>query len=686
MTLLGPLVLFAVVGITIRASVIFVSLLFRERSPVIAFGLAILTATIFQAFALLWLPRLLPVGWASLITAVVLLAVATAVRLRRRNASAQGQPDCGPHAGPLTIAVLVGVSIWIYISALAFWFEGTAGGADVATLYLHSGLVATIGRGNFPVVNPFEPDYLMTYRFSAHTLAAAAQQLFNANVPSVLPHFMGTLSVGLFLSTLGIVARLTRSLGVGIFTGLLVWAWGPLYWLGLPAFAAREGIGETLALVTQNPAAVTWSGVFLGPTFTMPTHNLTNIFGLFPALGSLWLVHEFARRAPAPADRRWLLLTLVVSLTLLAAASEYYFAAVAAAIVAHSLLMVWRGRRTKSWLPTAPLAALAVSMVLTLTTASVLASVVRGDRGIFQLGAYLNLSGFGNFTSWGYNAGGPLFFWADSNQHEVSFLSWEYLIDGGLISIFLIGIAIYCIARPRQPAAPFALAAVAGMLAGTVIHLESSPADIYRFAHFGATIGFIALGIWGSPAITAATRIQRLRPVVLGSVGGISLVAFLVSAIAWPGMIARAEAAGTGIDQPAIDYLIDETDVADRLLVLWGSRTAYDLYDSRTDQITAQVSAATGQFIPYGYHHLSRAGEYSPIYGWAQQSVLERQLDELRIRFLYSDPNRMTEEQRTSLERLVESGKIIPVLTTTNPSGESRVLYEYLPSNNRSDR
>ncbi len=685
MTLVGPLVLVAVVGITLWASAVFVSLLFHERSRVITLGLAVLTATIFQAFALLWLPRFLPVGWSSLLAAVALLAVATGLRLRHRKVLERDRPDRAPRAGPLTIAILVGVSIWIYISSMAFWIEGTSSGGDVATLYLHSGLVATISRDNFPVVNPFEPDYLMAYRFSAHTLAAAAQQLLNADVPAVLPHFMGALAVSLFLGTLGIVARVTRSLGAGIFTGLLIWAWGPLYWLGLPAFAYREGVGEALALVTQNPAAVTWSGVFLGPTFTMPTHNLTNIFGLFPALGSLWLAHEIASPTKPPVHRRWLLLMLVVSLTLLAAASEYYFAAVAAAIVAHGLLMIWRGERTRSWLLAVPLAALALSISLAVTTASVLASLVRGDHGVLQLGAYLNSSGFGNFTSWGYNADGPLFVWPDSSQHEVSFLSWEYLIDGGLVSFFLIGIAIYCIANPRRPVAPFALAGVAGMLAGTVIHLESSPADIYRFAHFGAAIGFVALGIWGAPAIGAATGLQRLRPLVLAGVGSISLVAFLISAIAWPSMIARAEAGGTSIDRPAINYLIDKTAVSDRLLVLWGSRTAYDLYDPRTDQITARISAATGQFIPYGYHHLSRAAEYSPIYGWAQRSLLEEQLDELKIRFLYSDPDRTTEEQRTSLERLSESGKISPVLNTTNASGESRVLYEYLPLKNRSD-
>ena len=61
-------------------------------------------------------------------------------------------------------------------------------------------------------------------------------------------------------------------------------------------------------------------------------------------------------------------------------------------------------------------------------------------------------------------------------------------------------------------------------------------------------------------------------------------------------------------------------------------------------------------------------------------------MDALQIQFLYADPRRTTEKQRTSLERLAESGKIRQVLKTTGTSGESRVLYEYFSSNDRRDR
>ncbi len=680
MLLPGLLLLILIVGAGLWSAAAIVRRLLGEPGPLIVFGLAILVATVFQGFALLWLPMLLPTGWSSVVAAAGLVALAIAIqRLIPASALPVTQPT-SPGIGPGGFAVIVGVSVCIYISALAFWFEGTAGGADVATEYLHSGLVATIGRGNFPVVNPFEPDFFMTYRFSVHTLASATQNLLGIDVPTLIPHFLGALSVGLFLGTLSVVARLTRNLKAGIIAGLLLWGWGPLYWLGLPAYAAREGLGEALALVARSPEAMTWSGVFLGPTFTMATHNPTNIFGFFPALASLWLVLELADSRQSSRGRAALLGLLVVTLTLLAAASEYFFAAVAAAIVGYGILMMWRLRRSRWWLPALPIAGLIPAAALALTTSSVLGGIFRGDRAVLQLGVYLNSEAPGSFTSWGYNSGGPLFFWSDGDQHEVGFLSWEYLVDGGLVTLPLLVIAIAYAARPDRPTFIFALAGAAGALAGTVFHFESSPPDIYRFAHFGAGFGFVTLGIWSATQVRAPRLPDRARHIVLGLVGGLSLVAFLTSSIAWPGMIAQAENADSGADQPVIDFLLAEADVTDGLLVLWGSRTAYDLYDSRNDQVTARISAATGQFIPYGYHHLSHAQEYSSVYGWAQETLREEYLDELRIRFIYHNPNRATDQQRTALQRLLAADLIAPVLESTIVPGEPRILYEYSPA------
>jgi hypothetical protein len=677
MTQLGLFAFLVVVGSTLWACFVIIGFIVNERSRLIILGLATITAIISQAFALLWLPKVFPAGWSSFIAALILVGVALVIRLVLNKDPKVQQPTQPINARLTTLILLLSIAIWVYISSLAFWFEGSAGGADVATLYLHSGLVATISRGNFPVINPFEPDHMMTYRFSTHTLAAATQHLMNAKVGTVLPHFLGMLAVSLVFGVFGIVARLTRSLNTGIFTGLLVWGWGPLYWLGLPAFASREGIGETLALIAQNPAAITWSGVFLGPPFTMATHNPTNIFGLFPALGSIWLVHEVV--SPYSRRRYWLLVLLVISLTVLAASSEYYFVSVAAGIVAYIVLLFCHKTSARSWFLAAPLASIAISGLLSITTPSVLASLARGDHDVLRLGAYLNASKLGYFSSWGYNGAGPLFVWPSPNQHEVNILSWEYFIDGGLISIFLVGIAVCSIANPRRATTPFAFVGLTAMLAGTLIHFKWSPADIYRFAHFGAITGFMALGIWGAPAIGIATRLSRLRTFTLGCVGLVSLVGFALSAIAWPGMIAQAETAGTDADNAVVEYLVHRTNVQDRLLVLWGSRTAHDLYDPRTDKVTAHLSANTGQFIPYGYHHLSKANEYSPLYGWAQQSLLEAHLDEMQIRYIYSDPSRLTPRQRTSLAQLTQGGKIRIALNTTSPTGQSRILYEYLP-------
>ena len=132
---------------------------------------------------LLWLPQVMPAG-SSLLTAGVVCALG-ALALRRL-------PACEPRQdGRLAVAGVTIVCLLVYVSALAFWAEGTVGRADVGTLYLHSGLVAGIARGNFPVVNPFEPDFDLQYRVTLHTLGAGAVDLLDVLTPAVMPHLVG---------------------------------------------------------------------------------------------------------------------------------------------------------------------------------------------------------------------------------------------------------------------------------------------------------------------------------------------------------------------------------------------------------------------------------------------------------------------------------------------------------------
>ena len=207
---------------------------------------------------LLWLPRVLPVGGALLLAGG--LCALGAVALRRLSAP-KPRPD-----GRLAVAGVAVLSVLVYLSALAFWAEGTVGRADVGTMYLHSGLVAGIARGNFPVVNPFEPDFDLQYRVTLHTLGAGAVDLLDVLTPSVMPHLVASVAVVLVLTLYGALAgRLSSAWALG--GAAVAYAWGPLYWSVTPPAIRERGLGDVLGVIVEAPDTIAWSGVLLGGPF-----------------------------------------------------------------------------------------------------------------------------------------------------------------------------------------------------------------------------------------------------------------------------------------------------------------------------------------------------------------------------------------------------------------------------------
>jgi hypothetical protein len=148
-------------------------------------------------------------------------------------------------------------------------------------------------------------------------------------------------------------------------------------------------------------------------------------------------------------------------------------------------------------------------------------------------------------------------------------------------------------------------------------------------------------------------------------------------AIAWPRMVAQAQPPSRQVPDGAVAFLLSETEVADRLLVLNGARTAYQLYDGRSPRITAYLSADTGQFIPYGYHHLSHADEYGSRYGWAQRWLRDHDLTGLGIRYVYADPRELDAVQADALAAKLKDGRFREVYR--DPAGTA-VIYEFVAS------
>ena len=593
---------------------------------------------------LLWLPRVLPVGGALLATGG--LCAFGALGLRRRPAPAVRADDLAFVAGFLVVAALA------YLSALAFWFEGTAGGGDVATLYLHSGLATGIARGNFPVINPFEPDFALQYRVTLHTLAAGVIDLLDAPTRAVMPHVVAATAVVAVGSVYGALATLVRP-GWALGGAALSYAWGPLYWL-LTAPAIRErGLGDVLGVIVQAPDTIAWSGLLLGGPFTMPTHNPTVVHGVIAAVVT---VVALGRAISAGGAGSWIV--GLAALTYLGASNEFLMFTIPAGLVA----ALWLGRplraRRAPVVTLALIGATGLAFLLNQTTSGVLAGVLGGDPDLRRLRPNLNTAHLGELPSWGYNSDGPWSSWPVVGFHDVPIFGLEFLVDGGLLFWLLAATLLWVVLRRgRSRAAPWALVAAANVAVALIFRLDESAPNLNRFLLAGLTLAVPAMAIAAPEAVARLPRGRRLATAIAAALGLLLSGAFLVSTIAWPRMVAQAQIASTVLPDGVGEFLNGQTDVRDRLLVVHGAKTAYLLYDGRSPRTTAHISADTGQFIPYGYHVLSRVEAYKERYGRAQRELGDAELSSLGIRFVLVDPAHLNSMQRAEIARKLADGR-----------------------------
>ena len=609
---------------------------------------------------LLWLPRVMPVGSALLVAGV--LCALGALALRRLPTP---EPRRDHRLAVAGVAVASGLA---YLSALAFWAEGSVGRADAGTLYMHSGLVAGIARGNFPVVNPFEPDYPLQYRVALHTLGAGAVDLLDVLTPAVMPHLVASTAVVLVLTLYGALAG---RIGPGWALGgaAVAYAWGPLYWLLTPGAIRERGLGDVLGVIVGAPETIAWSGLFLGGPFAMATHNVTALHGLIPAAVAIAAVTRAWRPPRLPA---WAV--AAAALVYLAPSNEFLILTVPAGLG----LWFWVRRPLHPRLALATSSALAAVTVLALllaqTTSGVLAGTFGDDPDLGRLELAPNSAHFGLLPSWGFNSSDPWVTWPAQGRHDTPILSAEFLVDGGLL-FWLLAVALGWVAcrRGGSEATPWLLIAAVNVAVVIVFRAEESAPNLNRLAQTGFTLAVPALALLGAEALPTAGLRGRLA-------GGGALLAafvlcgaFVLSAMAWPRMVAQPASTVDRLTPGGRDFLLRQTEVQDRLLVVHGAQTTVDLFDHRAPGITLDVSAQTGQFIPYGYHSLSQVDQYQHTYWRAQQVLSDKALTALDIRYVLIDPAQLTEAQAAAIEEKLGDGRFVEAFR--DPSGEA-VIYE----------
>ncbi len=593
---------------------------------------------------LLWLPRVMPVGSALLVSGV--LCALGALALRRLPAP---EPRRNRR---LTIAGVSVAGSLAYLSALAFWAEGSVGRADAGTLYMHSGLVAGIARGNFPVVNPFEPDYALQYRVALHTLGAGAVDLLDVLTPALMPHLVASTAVVLVLTLYGALAG---RIGPGWALGGagVAYAWGPLYWLLTPAAIRERGLGDVLGVIVEAPETIAWSGLFLGGPFAMATHNITALHGLIPAVVAIAAVR---RTWQPPSRAAWVI--AAAAFVYLAPSNEFLMLTVPTGLG----LWFWVRRPLRPRQALAASAVLAAVTVLALllaqTTSGVLAGTFGDDPDLGRLELAPNSAHFGSLPSWGFNSSGPWVTWPQQGRHDTPILSAEFLVDGGLL-FWLLALALGWIAyrRGASDATPWLLIAAMNVAVAVAFRAEESAPNLNRLAQTGFTLAVPALAILGAEAFPTTGLRRRLAWDAALLAAGILCGAFVLSAMAWPRMVGQPPVTVDRLPPGARDFLLRETEVQERLLAVHGAQTTVDLFNRGAPGITLDIAAQTGQFVPYGYHSLSQVDRYRHAYGRAQQLLADKELRVLDIRYVLVDPARLTEAQAAAIDEKLADGR-----------------------------
>ena len=315
------------------------------------------------------------------------------------------------------------------------------------------------------------------------------------------------------------------------------------------------------------------------------------------------------------------------------------------------------------------------ALLIAQTTSGVLNGAFTRDSDLGRLGLAVNDKQLGQLPSWGFNSRGPWVEWANPGWHDTPIAGTEFLIDGGLLLWLLLATAIWVLVRQINSAsAPWLMVAIAGVVVSVLFRLEDAAPNLNRVAHAGFTLGIPALSIFAFESQSRGHWSRWFTKVAATAIAPILMGAFVLTAIAWPRMVAQVESDVGRLEAGARDFLLAHLEVQDRLLVVHGAHTTIELFDRRAPAITLDISAETGQFIPYGYHSLSHVNDYRYQYEHAQHDLNDSDLMALGIRYVLLDPDKLSSLQSSEVDRKRADGRFR--LVYRSPSSAT-VIYRF---------
>ena len=627
-----------------------IAVLCNERRPLVVLCLGGMVGLIVTGIALSWLALLFGIAAATWITLVLLLSggLAAAVYWWRSGLLQAEQTVSWKY-----VALLLVLAAHMGLVAAVFWqfLVGVDGHQDV--LLAHSAYAASIARGNFPVMNPYQPDQLLTYRLTYHVIGAFVTRLMGQTAPEALTGLTGALIAFLFLGAvgLGLAARLgpRRTL----LAAALFMTVSNLRWLELRHLVSLENpVYNHHALVSAflvNP--VRWA-------LATSVGNPSLSYGYLALLCALTLYLYFWR---SDGWRR-LLLALATGVVLghLSAASESWFAALFAALLVDlAVRFLYSRKLTRGDMLRASVAALA--WVVTATTSPGILFARLFGRAEGSLG--LQFKGLRLFYlppgAYGKEDWAPVI--------ETDF-AWTLLA-----LLLMLPFVLFYIWRAGDRLSWLLLLYSGACFSAFLLFNIEVSYDMWRFVQAGiASFGFVAAlaAFWYISRLrSSAPLVRHAASVALACATLVCVGGYVAHSLSLPWLADPRPQVRYRLDVEAVKaFLHGETDVKERLLVLGGDvRWCFApscMRDLDRRLLSAYVVAHSGQFYPTGSLFAGRRLGYafdSPNMRHAaagQGKLSTFDIQALDITYLYASEPWLNSLQRAALAEKLTRGSL----------------------------
>ncbi len=566
--------------------------------------------------------------------------------------------------GPWTSLVGALLLLVLFITGVEFvssvWHANTH-----ENLLIRLGLAGHFAAGNWPPVNPWEPDHLQFYRFGGQLWTAAVALLGGADV------FAAGLAVTLiavlsFLWGVAAAVTLLTDRATGLLAALLVAVAGPQNFLALPNSPFGELTASTVQTLFDLGTERFQSGYVLGESLQqLVPFSYTRIVGLAAAAGVAALVAAMARR---DARRPLSLVFGSAAFAGMSVTAEHLFLVMAAALGLVMIVLLATHRRGSAF---AIGGLVLAGSVLALIPEGPLAALIRSpDRATFLS---VNADNLFSIPTHGYFGGSSLFATTTSSS-RVGLLAPAMWKDFGWALAGIVGSGLIAALRRRPGLAAPAAAALVALLIPGVLHDELNPWNTGRFTQVGLLLAPAGLAI----VLTELWRWRRSgRLLARGLAAGLAALAagtWILTLALLPGLFRTFESPVLRDELAAADFAA-RLPYPQRALLLPGPRTFSQLNSGVYDGMHKYAVTFGRLQVPMGFDNRGARERYAGLYARAQDTLASADLKALEVDLVYAGLDHLGPSQRSVLDRAVASGTLAQVYRSP---GGVRVIYRVM--------